>query len=345
MKKVILGYTGNWDTDICLHYLKNIKGFKVIAFHAKFSEQDVHPLMLRSVQLGADATHIIDLTKKYLNDAVVPAIRAHVVYEDYYLSIALTRPLIVEEMLKVAKDEGCEYIAHGASFRGNDFVRFHNLVTSLNKDLKLLSPLQELGINSIRDAQKYSQNEGIHIENSIMTEENIWGSSSKYYDKEGLKKVVQTKAKRYAKPSRIDFEFRNSLPVAFNGKQSTLDHIVRSLNEIGGSYGIGFKIAIEDTLRGGKELFLYKAPAGDIIYTCLSNLEKYVFDKGTLDIRRTMSDRYAQLIYEGKWFMPVRHAIDKLFLSMSKFLSGRVSIELSNNSVQIKDIESKYSLL
>lgn len=345
MKSAVLWYSGSWDTTICLHYLKNVRGFRVISFCAKFGYEDPHELLSRNVQLGADATHIVDLTKRFVNEVVVKAIRAHIIYEDYYLSVALTRPLIVEEMLKVAKDEGCDYAAHGASFKANDYIRLRNLVSSLMKKMKIVSPLEELGISNLSDAQRYAEREGISLLPELRVAKNIWGDSMKIKDQDEVKRHLKAPIARYKKPATVSIQFEDSLPVAINGRKMDIEELIRELNRIGSAYNIGAKITLEDNLRGRKELFLYNAPAADIIFHCVRQLGRHVFDKRTLDIRRAMSTSYAELIYEGKWFIPVRHAMDRFFLSLSKRLAGTVTVELGYNAMRVKSVESKYSLI
>lgn len=359
MPKVALAYSGSLDTTICLHYLTAIRGMKVYTFSANLGQsEDLLPLFEQALRLGAEAAHIADLRETFVTEYVFPCVRAQAVYESgYHLFSAISRPLILQETVNIAREEGCEYIGHGSRGIGNDMIRFQNGIQYLAPDLKVLAPLQELGLTSPEMDQVYAKKHRLRVQTPggppYNTEENVWGVNIQIPHDGGswpvppantfLRTVPPVNAP--AEPRSMEIEFEAGLPVKLDGKAYPPLALVEELNRIGGRYAVGRFDLIENRILGVKTREIYESPAAEILLRAHQALEALVLDKETLHFMPTLSQRYAELVYEGHWFSPLRRSLDAFFAEINERVTGKVGLELFRGNVSVTRMESRFSLL
>lgn len=359
MPKVALAYSGSLDTTICVHYLTAIRGMKVYTFSANLGQQeDLLPLFEQALKLGSTAAHIADLREKFVQEYVFPCIRAQAVYESgYHLFSAISRPLILKELVNIAREEGCDYIAHGSRGIGNDIIRFQNGLQYLAPELKLLTPLQELGLTSPKMDEEYAKKHRLKVRTGgqtiYNTEENVWGVNIQIpHDGQTwpappantyLRTVPLSMAP--ADAEIIEIEFEEGLPTRLDGNELTPLELVQELNRIGGRCGIGRFDLIENRILGVKTREIYEAPAAEILMRAHEALEAMVLDKETLHFIPTLSQKYAELAYEGHWFSPLRRSLDAFFEQINSRVSGTVRLELLRGKVSVSGLDSPNSML
>ncbi len=359
MSKVVLAYSGGPDTTICVHYLRNIKGMKVYTLTVNLGQMEyLEPVVERAIELGAQAAHIADVRRDFVTEFVYPCLRARALYEsNYYLFSAISRPLIVSELIKTAREEGCEYIAHGSRGIGNDSIRFHNLIEALDPDIKLISPLEDLRLETPQDDIEYAKKHNIKIEGlkraSYNVEQNLWGVNiqlrgrSQLWDSTKQDTYITTTPLSEApnKPTTITLEYKQGVPVKLNGEHLEPVALVEQLTKIGGRNAVGRFSTIENRLSGTKTREIYESPAACLLYRALNELESVILDKDTLHFLPTVSQRYAMLVYEGKWFTPLKEAMDKFVHDIQRKVTGKVTLELLKGNITTTKIESPGSLI
>lgn len=359
MAKVVLAYSGQLDTTICVYYLRNIRGMKVVTFSANVGQfENLEPLVEKAMSLGATAAHIADLREKFVKDYIFPCVRAQAVYErGYYLFSALARPIIVEELVSIAREEGCEYVAHGSRGIGNDWIRFQNGFSQLAPDLKIIAPLQELKLASPADDLEYAKVHGIRTEENRRTlfnmEQNLWGvniqmrgAADRWQPAPEATYVLTTPlSDAPVRPGVVEIEFREGVPVRLNGEDVGSLDLVDQLTKIAGRHGVGRIEMIESRIGGAKTREIYEAPAAVVLYTAHHALESAVLDRETLHQKAPLSQLYADLVYEGKWFSPLRAGLDAFFARISERVTGTVRLSLLKGHVSVVSVESEHSRL
>lgn len=359
MAKVALAYSGSLDTTICVYFLKNIKGMKVFTFSANLGQNEyLEPLVEKAMTLGATAAHIADLREKFVTDYIWPCLRSQAIYEGhYFLFSALARPLIVEELVNIAREEGCDYVAHGARGTGNDMIRIQNALSSLAPELKVIAPLQELGLMSPAQDIEYARSHGMKFEEQKKAmynfEQNLWGVNVQM---RGLPDpwaepppdtyvMTSPPTETPAKPATVTIDFESGTPVRLNGEQVNPVDLVDELNKLGGRHGIGRMSAIENRISGAKTREIYEAPAAVILYAAHRQLAAITLERETLHAMPEMSRHYADLVYEGKWFTSVRRGLDAFFIEVNRRVTGKVKASLFRGRVSITGVDSPNSLL
>lgn len=355
MPKVVVAYSGGLDTTICVHWLKNVKGYKVYTFSANVGQLDsLEPLAERAIELGVSAAHIADLRDKFANEYIAPCIRANAKYEHgYFLFSALSRPLIVEELVKIAQDEGCEIIAHGSRGIGNDKIRIENCLKVIAPQMEVIAPLVELKLRSSVGDLEYAKSHNIKVdsvkETVLNIERNLWGSNIQIRDltAEQLKEL-QRKNTHYLttsleespnKVTTIEIVFEKGMPVSLDGESISLHKLIDKLNRIAGRNAIGRFDVWETRISGVKTREIYESPAAYVIYTAHKALETITLDKDTLHFLDSLSQKYSELIYNGCWFNPLRVALDKFFSGIQEKISGGVKLNLYKGNVTVADIK------
>lgn len=358
MPKVALAYSGSLDTTICVHYLRHVKGMKVYTFSANLGQPEyLAPLAERAVELGAAAAHLADLRDKFAREYIFPCIRANAIYEQgYFLFSALSRPLIVEELVQIADDEGCDYIAHGSRGIGNDMLRITNSIRAVSPSMKVLTPLVELGLKSPKDDLEYAKKNGIKFESEKNTvynvEQNLWGNNIQLRD---MKDTWDSPPKDTyiltsppedspVKPAVIEIEFKGGIPVGLDGEAVSPVDLIESLNKIGGRAAIGRFDVVENRISGLKTREIYESPAAAILLTAHRALESITLEREVLHFKDSLSARYADLVYEGKWFLPVRQGLDAFFSKINENVSGTVRLGLCKGAITILGRKSPHSL-
>lgn len=357
MVKVALAYSGGLDTAICAYWLKNVKGFKVYTFSANIGQfTHLEPLAEQAIELGAIAAHIADIREKFICDFIHPCIRANAQYEQgYYLSSALSKPLIIQELVNIAKDEGCEFIAHGSRSIGNDSIRIENCIKVLALELGILTPLGDIGLTTPQEDISYAKSHNIKIRSERETiynmEQNLWGSNFQIRNKDLWEKPPQDTyflttpvEESPNKVTNVEIEFEMGLPLGLNGERLPPVKLIDKLNKIGGQNAIGRYDVIENRLSGIKTREIYEAPAATILYTAHKILESITLEKELVHFKDNLSYQYGKLVYEGKWFTPLREGLDAFFKNIQEKVSGIIRLNLYKGNLTVTCLKSPNSL-
>jgi len=358
MPKVVLAYSGGLDTSVCIHWLKSKKNLDVIAFSANLGQGEyLEPLGERAVSAGAESAHIADLREKFVAEYIFPALRAGAFYHGgYLLATALGRPLIASEMVKVAKENNCEYVAHGCTGKGNDQVRFDVSIAALAPELKVIAPLRQWSMKSREEEIEYAKKYEIPVDTTHKSkysiDRNLWGISIECGELEDPwteppeDAYLMTKSPQEApdEPTYMEIEFEKGLPVALDGERLKDVELIEKLNEIGGANGVGRIDSVEDRLVGIKSREVYEAPAATILFAAHRALESITLGRDLLQFKETLSQKYGQLVYNGLWFSEFKKSLDAFFDYTQRFVSGTVRVKLYKGNCIVVGRKSPYSL-
>jgi len=358
MPKVVLAYSGGLDTSIIIPWLKENYGYEVIAMAADLGQgEELEPLREKAVKTGASKIYIEDLKEEFITDFIYPTLRAGAVYErKYLLGTSFARPLIAKKLVEIAEKEGAVAVAHGATGKGNDQVRFELTVKALNPDLKIIAPWREWTIKSREDAIDYAQERGIPVpvtkDRPYSMDRNLWHLSHEGGDLEDpwneppqdlyLLGVSPEKAPDEAVYMQIDFV--QGIPTALDGEKLPPVALLEKLNALGGTHGVGITDMVENRLVGMKSRGVYETPGGTILYTAHQALEMLTLDRMTLHYKEQIALRYADLVYEGIWYCPLREALDAFVEVTQRNVTGTVRIKLYKGNCTAVGIKSPYSL-
>ena len=357
-KKVVLAYSGGLDTSVIIPWLKeNYGGCEVIACCADIGQGDdmqaIHDKALRS---GASKCYILDLTQEFLEEYVWPTLKAGAVYEGkYLLGTSFARPLIAKRLVEVAKKEGAEAIAHGATGKGNDQVRFELTVKALAPNMAIVAPWREWDLLSRTQEIEYAKAHNIDIptdNKKYSMDKNIWHLSHEGSDLEDPWNEPQnemylvSKAPEDAadKPEYVTIDFEKGIPVAVNGKKMDGVELVNTLNAIGARNGIGIDDLVENRLVGMKSRGVYENPCGSILFYAHTELERLCLDRATFHFKEIAAVKYSELVYDGMWFAPLREALQAFADKTSETVTGKVTLRLYKGNIMSNGAESPYSL-
>ncbi|MBO8137889.1 MAG: argininosuccinate synthase [Desulfotomaculum sp.] len=358
MAKVVLAYSGGLDTSIIISWLKEKYGYEVIAVTADLGQgEELEPLREKAIQSGASKIYIEDLRKEFVTEYIYPTLKAGAIYESkYLLGTSMARPLISKKLVEIAEKEGAVAVAHGATGKGNDQVRFELGVKALNPDLKIIAPWREWDIRSREDAIDYAEARGIPVpvtKKSIYSRDrNLWHISHEGGDLEDPWKappedvLVLTVPPEKApdKPTLVEIEFEQGIPVKLNGEALDPVTMLEKLNDIGGANGIGIVDIVENRLVGMKSRGVYETPGGSILVAAHRELELLTLDRDTLHYKEQAALKYAQLVYDGLWFTPLKEALDAFVDSTQKNVTGTVKLKLYKGNIIPAGAKSPYSL-
>ncbi|KUO77210.1 MAG: argininosuccinate synthase [Clostridia bacterium BRH_c25] len=357
-KKVVLAYSGGLDTSIIIPWLKENYDMDVIACCVDVGQGDeLDPVKQKAISTGASKVYVIDARKEFAEDYIMPTIKAGAVYEEkYLLGTAMARPLIAKKLVEVAEKEGAKHIAHGCTGKGNDQVRFELTIKALNPDIKVIAPWREWSIKSREEAIDYAAERGIPIpvskERPYSMDRNLWHLSHEGADLEDTWNphptdiYLLTTAPEDApdKPEQVEIEFEKGIPVKLNGISYDPMTMLEELNEIGGRNGIGLIDMVENRLVGMKSRGVYETPGGTILHTAHKELEYITLDKQTMRFKQMVSNKYAELVYDGLWFTPLKEALDAFVDHTQQNVTGTVVLKLYKGSCTIFGMDSIYSL-
>lgn len=362
-KKVVLAYSGGLDTSIIIPWLIENYDCEVIAFAADLGQNDfpdAKALEQKALNTGASKCYVLDLRKEFLEEYVWPTVRAGARYENtYLLGTSFARPLIAKYQVKIAEKEGAYAVAHGATGKGNDQVRFELTYAAMNPKLEVIAPWKDpkWNIHSREDAIDYAQARGISLngisKKKIYSEDgNLWhlsheGGILEEPDKEhkyDMLKHTKTYEKAPSKPGYVTISFDKGNPVAIDGKKMGSVELLEYLNKIGGEHACGLLDIVENRLVGLKSRGVYETPGGSLLYKAHECLEQLVLDKETLFEKQKMSMTYANLVYNGQWFTPLRQAMDAFISETQKVVTGEVTLKLYKGNIIPAGIKSPYSL-
>ncbi len=358
MDKVVLAYSGGLDTSIIIPWLKENYGYEVIAFCADLGQEDeLEPVRAKALQSGAVKIYIEDLVEEFVRDYIFPVMQAGAVYEKkYLLGTSFARPLIAQKMVEIAEKEGAIAVCHGATGKGNDQVRFELTIKALNPDLKIIAPWREWNIRSREEAIDYAREHGIPVpvtKKSIYSRDrNIWHISHEGGDLEDP--AVEASNRLYMltvppeeapdRPLYLKIGFEAGIPVSLNGQIYEAVPLLQELNRLGGANGVGIVSMVENRLVGIKSRGVYETPGGTILYTAHEELERLTLDRRTLQYKEQMALVYAELVYDGMWFSPLKKAMDAFVAQTQKNVSGEVTVKLYKGSCAAVASTSPYSL-
>lgn len=358
MKKIVLAYSGGLDTSIIIPWLKENFGYEVIAMAADLGQgEELEPLNEKAIKTGASKIYIEDVKKEFVTDYIFPTLKAGAIYEGkYLLGTSFARPLIAKKLVEIARKEGAEAVAHGATGKGNDQVRFELTVKALAPDLKIVAPWRLWDIKSREQAVDYAQARNIPVpvtkERPYSMDRNLWHLSHEGADLEDPANepkddvLVLTTSPEQApdKPAYVEIEFDKGIPIAVNGQKHGPVELIEVLNKIGGIHGIGIVDLVENRLVGMKSRGVYETPGGAILYKAHHELELLTLDRMTLHYKEIIAHRYAELVYDGVWFHPLREALDAFVNVTQQTVTGKVKLKLYKGNCTPAGAESPYSL-
>ena len=345
MKKVILAYSGGLDTSCATSWLKE-QGYEVICFIADLGQgENFKVIEARALAAGASKVYIKDLQEEFIEDFIMPALKASAIYEGkYLLSTALGRPLIAKYLVEFARKEKAESVAHGCTGKGNDQVRFEVTVGILDPKLEIIAPLRVWEFKSREEEIEYAQSHNIPIDvtkkKPYSIDRNIWGVSIEAGVLENLEQEPPDDAYLITKnpthiatyPKYIEVSFEKGIPKKIDGKKYSLKNLINHLNEVGGFYGVGRSDMIENRLVGIKSREIYEAPAATILFTAHKELENLVLDRELAHFKEIISLKYSELVYYGLWYSPLKEALDAFVHSTQRRVTGSIKLKLFKGS-------------
>ena len=359
-EKIVLAYSGGLDTTVIIPWLKeNYNDAEVIAVCANVGQgSETEGLEERALKTGASKLYLEDLTEEFITDAIFPCVKANAVYEGkYLLGTSMARPIIAKRLVEIARKEGATAICHGATGKGNDQVRFETTIKALNPAIKIIAPWRFWDFHSREDLIEYAKEHNIPISQTTKKiysrDENIWHISHEGMDLEdpanepqldSLLKLGVSPEKAPNEPKYITIGFEKGEPVSLDGKKLDPRPLVEELNKLGGAYGVGIADIVEDRLVGMKSRGVYETPGGTILYTAIQELEYLCLDRDTQAFKRQSAIKFAELVYDGKWFTPLRESMSAMFDVMDETVTGEVRLKLYKGSVTPAGAKSPYSL-
>lgn len=361
-EKVILAYSGGLDTTALIPWLKENFDYEVICCCINCGQgSELDGLEERAALSGASKLYIEDIVDEFCDDYIVPCVQAGAVYENkYLLGTSMARPPIAKKLVEIARKEGAVAICHGATGKGNDQIRFELGIKALAPDLKIIAPWRMTDVwtmQSREDEMEYCKAHGIdlpfNMSNSYSRDRNLWHISHEGLeledpaaepDYEHLLVLGVTPQKAPDKETEISLTFEKGVPTALNGKSMKVSEIITELNELGGANGIGIIDIVENRVVGMKSRGVYETPGGTILMEAHAQLEELILDRDTMEMKKKLGSQFAQIVYEGKWFTPLREAIQAFVESTQEYVTGEVKLKLYKGNIIKAGTVSPYSL-
>ena len=359
VKKVVLAYSGGLDTSVIIPWLKeNYDGCEVIAMCADVGQGDeVAPVREKALKSGASKVYIENLQQEFVEEFIWPTLKAGAIYEGkYLLGTSFARPIIAKRLIEIAAREGADAIAHGATGKGNDQVRFELTVKALAPHLKIIAPWREWHIRSREDAIDYAEKHGIPIpvtkKRPYSMDRNIWHLSHEGADledpwnepKADVYMVTTPPEQAPDKPTYVELEFVKGVPVKLNGEALGAVELLARVNEIAAANGVGIVDIAENRLVGMKSRGIYETPGGTVLYYAHRELEYLCLDRATYHYKEQIALRYAELVYDGMWYSPLREALDAFVDATQQTVTGLVRLKLYKGNLCSAGAKSPYSL-
>ena len=361
-KKIVLAYSGGLDTSIIIPWLKETyPGCEVIAVSGDVGQgTELDGLEEKAIKTGASKLYIEDLTDEFIDDYVFPTVKAGAVYEGkYLLGTSFARPIIAKRIAEIAMKEGADAICHGCTGKGNDQVRFELTIKAFCPDMQIIAPWRIWDIKSRDEEIDYAEAHNIPLkisrETNYSKDKNLWHISHEgldledpanepQYNKPGFLELGVSPEQAPDHPTYVTIDFEKGIPVAVDGKKMKGSDIVRKLNELGGANGIGITDIVENRLVGMKSRGVYETPGGTILYYAHAALETITLDKQTARVKEQLSHQYADLVYNGQWFTPLREALDAFVDSTQQNVNGTVKLKLYKGNIITAGITSPDTL-
>ncbi len=361
IKKVVLAYSGGLDTSIIIPWLKeNYNNCEVIAVSGDVGQgTELDGLEEKAIKTGASKLYIEDLTEEFVNDFIIPTVKAGAMYEQYMLGTSFARPLIAKRLVEIAKAEGADAICHGCTGKGNDQVRFELAIKAFAPDMPIIAPWREWSIKSREEEIAYAEAHNIPLkitrETNYSKDKNLWHLSHEgldledpgnepTYEKEGFLEMSVSPMQAPDAPTYITLDFEKGVPVALDGRKMTAKEIILKLNELGGANGIGLLDIVENRLVGMKSRGVYETPGGAILYKALQVLETLCLDKYAAHKKQELAITFADLVYNGQWYTPLRQALSAFVDVLMENCTGTVKLKLYKGNIINAGVWSEYSL-
>lgn len=361
-EKVILAYSGGLDTTAIIPWLQENFGYDVVCCCIDCGQgSELDGLEERAKLSGATKLYIEDLVDDFCDNYIMPCVKANAIYENkYLLGTSMARPAIAKRLVEIARKEGATAICHGATGKGNDQIRFELGIKALAPDLKIIAPWRMTDVwtmQSREDEIEYCKQHGIHLpfsaDNSYSRDRNLWHISH-----EGLELEDPAQEPNYdhllvlgVSPEKapdegeyVTMTFEKGVPTSVNGETMKVSDIIRKLNELGGKHGIGIVDIVENRVVGMKSRGVYETPGGTILMEAHQQLEELVLDRATMEVKKDMGNKMAQIVYEGKWFTPLREAVEAFIDSTQEYVTGEVKFKLYKGNIIKAGTTSPYSL-
>ncbi|MDY3870386.1 MAG: argininosuccinate synthase [Clostridiaceae bacterium] len=361
IKKVVLAYSGGLDTSIIIPWLKeNYNNCEVIAVSGNVGQADeLEGLEEKAIKTGASKLYVLDLTEEYAADYIMPCLKAGAVYEEYLLGTSHARPCIAKGLVDIALKEGADAICHGCTGKGNDQVRFELAIKSIAPNMPIIAPWREWEIKSRDEEIDYAEAHHVPLkitrETNYSKDKNLWHLSHEgldledpanepQYNKPGFLEMSVSPEQAPDKPTYVTVSFEKGIPVAIDGKKMGAVDLVLKLNEIGGANGIGLLDIVENRLVGMKSRGVYETPGGAILYKAHEVLETITLDRDTQHYKTLVAQKFAELVYFGQWFTPLRKALSAFVDSTQEHVTGDVKLKLYKGNMINAGVTSPYSL-
>ncbi len=362
IKKVVLAYSGGLDTSIIIPWLKeNYNNCEVIAVSGDVGQgTELDGLEEKAIATGASKLYIEDLNKEFVEEFIWPTLKAGAVYENkYLLGTSFARPIIAKRIVEIAKAEGADAICHGCTGKGNDQVRFELTIKAFAPDMEIIAPWRTWEFKSREDEIAYAEEKNIPLkinrETNYSKDKNLWHLSHEgldlenpanepMYNKEGFLELGVSPEQAPDVPTYVTISFEKGVPVAVDGEKLPAVEIVKKLNKLGGENGIGIVDMVENRLVGMKARGVYETPGGTILYAAHAKLEEICLDRDTLHYKQNVANRFAELVYFGQWYTPLREALSAFVDSTQQTVTGDVKFKLYKGNIIDAGVTSPYSL-
>ena len=361
IKKIVLAYSGGLDTSIIIPWLKeNYNNPEIIAVAGNVGQADeLEGLEEKAIKTGASKLIVADLVDEMVDDVIIPCLKMDAKYETYLLGTAFARPVIGKKLAEIAKAEGADAIAHGATGKGNDQVRFELAIKRFAPDMKIIAPWREWDIKSREEEIDYAEAHNVPLkisrETNYSKDKNLWHLSHEGLDledpanepdldKPGFLEMGVSPFQAPDEPTYVTIDFEAGAPVAVNGEKMKASKIIEKLNDLGGKNGIGIIDIVENRLIGMKDHGIYETPGGTILYFAHAQLEMLTMDKEVLHAKQKLSVDYADLLYNGKWYSPLQEALTAFANEANKDVTGTVKLKLYKGNIIPAGMTSPCSL-
>ncbi|OUN10180.1 argininosuccinate synthase [Flavonifractor sp. An9] len=361
IKKVVLAYSGGLDTSIIIPWLKeNYGNPEIIAVAGDVGQNDeLEGLEEKAIKTGASKLYVMDLVDEMVDDVIIPSMQMGAKYEDYLLGTAFARPVIAKGLVDIAKKEGADAIAHGCTGKGNDQIRFELAIKRFAPEMKIIAPWREWDIKSRNEEIDYAEAHNVPLkinrETSYSKDKNLWHlshegldledpASEPQYDKPGFLEMGVSPVKAPDAPTYVTIDFEKGWPVAVDGEKMKASDIIRKLNKLGGENGIGLLDIVENRMTGMKDRGVYETPGGAILYRAHEVLEMITIDKDTAHMKSKLAVDFADLVYNGKWFTPLREALSAFATETQKHVTGQVKLKLYKGNIITSGVTSPETL-
>ncbi len=356
--RIVVAYSGGLDTSVMVKWLMEKYGAEIVTATGNLGQRrELTGVREKALATSVSRAYVRDMTQEFVEEYVFRALKAGALYEDVYpMATSLGRPLLAKMLVDVARKEGAAFVAHGCSGKGNDQVRFEVSIASLAPEIKVLAPLREWEFRSREDELLYAQKHGIPVlataASPYSIDENIWGTSIEcgvledpmVEPPEDAYQRTVSPASAPDEPETVSIDFENGIPAGLNGQRTDAVALLEKLNDTGGIHGVGRLDLVENRLVGIKSREIYEAPAATILHFAHTELERLTLEKSVFHLKHRLAQEYADCVYNGLWFSPLREALDAFVDETQRTVSGTVHVKLFKGRVTIAGRESVFSL-